>query len=218
MTDCRDPAAERSAQYATSCGTVQTGHSSGGRLRVVPCTPVQFPLQTLNRGVEFACPNRSGVGDPISGHHELRNLVGPILHRGQVFFRLAELSNREWVSILHPDSKCTDTAASRQGVRERMGYILKEASHEGGCTFSGDTGRLDRGVERAVRRQVLRIAQSFALSRAHSEAGPGETTGLRFTHGNGRSTLSTVGHAPVFPGFTASGDHLDGPPRPPCGP
>jgi hypothetical protein len=45
---------------------------------------------------------------------------------------------------------------------------MKEASHEGGSTFSDDFGRLDRGVERAVYGQVLRIPQQAALSSAHS--------------------------------------------------
>jgi hypothetical protein len=45
---------------------------------------------------------------------------------------------------------------------------MKEASHEGGSTFSDDFGRLDRGVERAVYGQVLRIPQQAALSPEHA--------------------------------------------------
>jgi len=118
----------RSERWTNARESRACARSGGGRFRVVPGASIEFPLQTLNRGVEFACPNGSGIGDPVSGHHELRNLVGPILHGGEVVFRLAELSNREWVSILHPDSKCTDTRSATARVAFGRGDILKGVS------------------------------------------------------------------------------------------
>ena len=72
--------------------------SSGGRLGDV-AVAVQFPLQALNRGIDFAGPDGPGVRLPISRGHQLRNLFSPLLHRSQFFFGLAELRNREWIPI-----------------------------------------------------------------------------------------------------------------------
>jgi len=72
--------------------------SSGGRVGAVPAA-FQFPLQALNRGIEFAGSNGPRVRVAISRGHELRNLFSPLLHRSQFFFGLADLRNREWIPI-----------------------------------------------------------------------------------------------------------------------
>jgi hypothetical protein len=87
----------------------------------------------------------------------LRNLFSPLLHRSKFFFGLAKLRNREWIPILHQYQSLPTRRVQGKLLSERMGYIMKEAYHEGGSTFSDDFGRLDRGVERAVYGQVLRI-------------------------------------------------------------
>ena len=73
--------------------------SSGSRVGAIPAAAVQFPLQALNRGIEFAGSNGPRVRVAISRGHELRNLFSPLLHRSQFVFGLAELRNREWIPI-----------------------------------------------------------------------------------------------------------------------
>jgi hypothetical protein len=69
------------------------------------------------------------------------------------------LRNREWIPILHQTQSLATRGVQGKLPGERMGYIMKEASHEGGCTFSRASGRFDHAVERAVRGPVFRSAQ-----------------------------------------------------------
>ena len=79
---------------------------------------------------------------------------------------------------------------AHEGARD----ILRVVSHEGGRTFPDNARRLDRGVERAVRRPVLRAAPSPALSPSNSvEAVPRNPTAVRFPDGGRRNAVLAPG-------------------------
>ena len=101
--------------------------SSGGRVGAI-AAPVQFPLQALNRGIEFAGSNGSRVRGPISRGHELRNLFSPLLHRCQFFFGLAKLRNREWIPILHQSQSLPTYGVQGKLLRAWMGLSTERRS------------------------------------------------------------------------------------------
>ena len=75
----------------------------GGGVGAVAGAALQFPSQALNGGVKFAGSDGLGVRGPVAGGHEPGNLLGALLHGGQVLCGAAELSDGEWVPILHPN-------------------------------------------------------------------------------------------------------------------
>jgi hypothetical protein len=102
-----------------------------------------------------------------------------LLHRGKFFPGLAKLRNREWIPVLHQTQSLATRGVQGKLPGARMGYILRVASHEGGCTFSRDSGRFDYGIERALPGQVFRTSQQSALSPARPvEADSAEPGGL----------------------------------------
>src|ERR1035441_10479031 len=101
---------------------------SGGGVGAVPGAALQFPFEALDGGVELAGSYGLRVRIAVPGGHESRNLFGTLLHGGQVLFGPAELSNGEWVAILHP-------------ILKVYSHRRSAASFDGCLAVLGDTAR-----------------------------------------------------------------------------
>jgi hypothetical protein len=95
---------------------VRAAALSGGGVGVVAGAALQFPLEALDGGIEFAGSYCFRVGGPVSGGHEPGNLFGALLHGGQILFGPSELRNGEWVAIQHSNFKFTTTGGPLQAA------------------------------------------------------------------------------------------------------